>query len=189
MTLSTAAPVIVPTTPSREPSAAAVAAAREPPSSWVRDRSRSLALGRCSVSVSGGAGCDTGTGGGAEPVLGVVRSSAGWCVMFPESVAIVFVRGTNEQEQGIVAVCPLCDSGHPSYRSPAMPIPVSGRRGDTLGSDHWRTMDTTLHATPTAAAPAGPHAVSRDSALATEAARRRTFAVISHPDAGKSTLT
>src|SRR5690349_20489307 len=133
MTLSTAAPVIVPTTPSREPSAAAVAAAREPPSSWVRDRSRSLALGRCSVWVSGGAGCVSGSGGGAEPVLGVVRSSAGWCVMFPESVAIVFVRGTNEQEQRIVAVCPLCDSGHPSYRSAARPIPVSGRRGDTLG--------------------------------------------------------
>ncbi|GAA1971277.1 peptide chain release factor 3 [Terrabacter lapilli] len=50
-------------------------------------------------------------------------------------------------------------------------------------------MDTTLHATPPAAAPAGPHAVSGDSALAAEAARRRTFAVISHPDAGKSTLT
>src|SRR6478672_1121433 len=41
-TLSTAAPAMVPTTPRREPRAAAVAAAIDPPSSWVRERSSSL---------------------------------------------------------------------------------------------------------------------------------------------------
>ncbi|WP_024794540.1 peptide chain release factor 3 [Tomitella biformata] len=35
----------------------------------------------------------------------------------------------------------------------------------------------------------GEHSTSRKSTLAAEVARRRTFAVISHPDAGKSTLT
>ena len=62
--------------------------------------------------------------------------------------------------------------------------------GDTLGGDHWRTMDAI-------ALPDREIADRRDlgganhdeRAVAEEAARRRTFAVISHPDAGKSTLT
>ena len=34
-----------------------------------------------------------------------------------------------------------------------------------------------------------PHVEIQDSALARETERRRTFAIISHPDAGKTTLT
>src|SRR6476661_7579747 len=65
-----------------------------------------------------------------------------------------------------------------------------GPTGDRLGGDHWRTMDAI-------ALPDREIADRRDPAgadhhkgtVAHEAARRRTFAVISHPDAGKSTLT
>src|SRR5687768_12071866 len=44
-------------------------------------------------------------------------------------------------------------------------------------------MDTLLDRTPE------PAPVGADAALAAEVARRRTFAIISHPDAGKTTLT
>ena len=42
---------------------------------------------------------------------------------------------------------------------------------------------------PTPQAPAGSDAISERDTLAREVARRRTFAIISHPDAGKTTLT
>ena len=43
--------------------------------------------------------------------------------------------------------------------------------------------------TPTSATPATPAATAHHRDVLREASRRRTFAVISHPDAGKSTLT
>jgi peptide chain release factor 3 len=49
-------------------------------------------------------------------------------------------------------------------------------------------METTASA-PTDAGIASPAPVSADAELRREAARRRTFAIIAHPDAGKTTLT
>ena len=42
---------------------------------------------------------------------------------------------------------------------------------------------------PTPEVPAGAEAIGELDARAREIARRRTFAIISHPDAGKTTLT
>src|SRR3954468_10761937 len=69
-----------------------------------------------------------------------------------------------------------------------------GGTGERLGGDQWRTMDATaLHDRELAdhrRADGPGHAGGTVAGVgAEEAARRRTFAVISHPDAGKSTLT
>ncbi|GAB3883696.1 hypothetical protein GCM10028802_31750 [Terrabacter terrigena] len=86
-TLSTAAPAIVPTTPSREPRAAAVAAAMDPPSSWVRERSKNLdrgseALAGSGSTVAGLLAPGSGSTWRVGRVLGSGRSAVNGRVMF-----------------------------------------------------------------------------------------------------------
>src|SRR3954465_1604072 len=62
--------------------------------------------------------------------------------------------------------------------------------GERLGGDYWRTMAATALSDRELADRRHPDATDHHGGtVSEEAARRRTFAVISHPDAGKSTLT